>query len=93
MDTGPPRREDEAEQIESSHKDARCLLEPDPRGTVKRRKDQDSRGYHKNGEFALMAHTIENDGPEILSASYLCRHPRKRPKRKTGGGSGDPNGF
>jgi hypothetical protein len=36
VDTCPPRREDEAKQIESSHKDARLLLEPDPRGAGER---------------------------------------------------------
>jgi hypothetical protein len=60
VDTGPPRREDEAEQIESSHKDAICLLEPDPRGAGKRGKDQDIRGYHNIGESHLMGLTIEN---------------------------------
>jgi hypothetical protein len=36
VDTGPPRREDETEQIESSHKDARSLIEPGPRVARKR---------------------------------------------------------
>ena len=59
VDTGPPRREDEAEQIESSHKDARCLLEPDPRGAGKRGKHQDIWGYHNIDKGDLMALTIE----------------------------------
>jgi len=60
--SGPPWREDEAKQIESSHKDARCLLEPHPRGAGKRRKDQDIRGYHNIREDDLMALKIENEG-------------------------------
>ena len=59
VDTGPPRREDETEQIESSHKDARCLLEPDPRGAGKRGKDQDIRGYHNTGESDLMTLVLQ----------------------------------
>ena len=62
MASGPPWREDEAKQIESSHKDARCLLEPHPRGAGKRRKDQDIRGYHNTREDDLMALKIENEG-------------------------------
>jgi hypothetical protein len=61
VDTGPPRREDEAEQIESSHRDAICLLEPDPREAGKR---GNIRGYHNTGEGDLMALTIKNEGPK-----------------------------
>ena len=77
MDTGPPRREDEAEQIKSSHKDARSLLEPHPRRAGKRGKDQDIWGYHNTGESDLIALTIENDGPK-----------KEAHKRKVGGSSG-----
>ena len=59
VDTGPPRREDETEQIESSHKDARSLLEPDPRGARKRGKYQDIRGYHNTGESDLMTLVLQ----------------------------------
>ena len=59
VDTGPPRREDETEQIESSHKDARSLLEPDPRGARKRGKDQDIWGYHNTGENDLMTLVLQ----------------------------------
>ena len=61
MDTGPPRREDEAKQIERSRKDARSLLEPDPRGAGKRGKDQDIWGYNNTGEGDLMARTIKDE--------------------------------
>jgi hypothetical protein len=64
VDTGPPRREDETEQIESSHKDAKSLLEPDPRGARKRGKGQDIRGYHNTGKGDLMVLTIEIEGPK-----------------------------
>jgi len=59
--SGPPWREDEAKQIESSHKDARCLLEPHPRRAGKRGKDQDIWGYHNTGEDDLMVLKIENE--------------------------------
>lgn len=62
MDTGPPQREDETEQIESSHKDARSLLESDPRRAGKRGKDQDIWGYHNTGDGDLMALTKDEAG-------------------------------
>jgi hypothetical protein len=69
VDTGSPRREDEAEQIESSSKDARSLPESDPRRAGKRRKDQDRWGYHNTGNSDLMALTIKMRLVAILEKS------------------------